>query len=152
MFETTYEELDWFLNDFEDPSVLDYWYDLAFEDAMDIIGQFTEDDWRRLFENLPQKPDWWKERLVYCLDKENDPHHFRVLEETLHTDDDALFVRTAESLSVDFKDMPLHCDEKITKKVNDMLSMAKPKSVVWDVLSDFKRKFMRQAQDDGHRE
>ena len=42
-----YEQLDIFLNDFanDNIAILNYWYDGEYEEAIEMIEQFTEEDW-----------------------------------------------------------------------------------------------------------
>lgn len=59
-----YNELDKFLS--EDYSI-SYFYDDGFEEGIELLSKFTDDDWHMLFKNCNENTDEWKIRLAYCL-------------------------------------------------------------------------------------
>ena len=78
-----YEDLDFYLNDYASISDLNYFYDAGYKDIVEIIDQFTEEDWEELFSHLDDKNGSWKEILVYCVNlcvSDDDPHKARLLE------------------------------------------------------------------------
>ena len=108
-----YKELDLFLNDFDTDSdgLLNYWYDLAFEDAIDILDKFDDEDWEELFKNLDEKSINWKLRLVYCLEDKDNQNEVKVIKKFLESENDDLFIKTVDIVRVYF-DSSLVLDNK----------------------------------------
>ena len=88
-----FEEFDAYLERYatENETSLNYWGNCACADASNLIEQFTEEDWGELFNSLNNRSDLWKERLAECIWDVNESHQLRVLEELIHTNNDALF-------------------------------------------------------------
>ncbi|PEA39349.1 hypothetical protein [Bacillus wiedmannii] len=60
-----YEELNEILSE---NSSEDSWYDDGFMYAQELLNDFTDKDWRKLFQSINDKNDKWKIRLAYCID------------------------------------------------------------------------------------
>lgn len=60
-----YEELNEILSE---NSSEDSWYDDGFTYAQELLNDFTDKDWRKLFQSINDKKDKWKIRLAYCID------------------------------------------------------------------------------------
>ena len=96
-----FEEFDAYLERYatENETALNYWGNCACADASNLIEQFTEEDWGELFNSLNNRSDLWKERLAECIWDVNESHQLRVLEELIHTNNDALFLSVIEAFS-----------------------------------------------------
>ncbi|PGD64523.1 hypothetical protein COM36_31065, partial [Bacillus toyonensis] len=46
----------------------DSWYDDGFMYAQELLNDFTDKDWGKLFQTINDKNDKWKIRLAYCID------------------------------------------------------------------------------------
>src|SRR5690349_10435538 len=60
-----YEELNEILSE---NSSEDSWYDDGFMYAQELLNDFTDKDWGKLFQSINDKNDKWKIRLAYCID------------------------------------------------------------------------------------
>ncbi|HDR7638626.1 MULTISPECIES: hypothetical protein [Bacillus] len=60
-----YEELNEILSE---NSSEDSWYDDGFMYAQELLNDFTDKDWGKLFQSINDKNDKWKIRLTYCID------------------------------------------------------------------------------------
>ncbi|PFD46463.1 hypothetical protein [Bacillus cereus] len=60
-----YEELNEILSE---NSSEDSWYDDGFMYAQELLNDFTDKDWGKLFQSIYDKNDKWKIRLAYCID------------------------------------------------------------------------------------
>ncbi|HDR8178647.1 hypothetical protein [Bacillus cereus] len=60
-----YEELNEILSE---NSSEDSWYDDGFMYAQELLNDFTDKDWGKLFQSINEKNDKWKIRLAYCID------------------------------------------------------------------------------------
>ena len=133
-----FEELDEFLQDFATDKISsDYWYNSACEDAMEMVEQFNEEDWMELFSHINERSDLWKERLVWCLDNENDPHQIKLLAELIHTDNDKLFLSVADTMR-SFDVRFLNGDEQVLKRIDDLIP--KVDNMESLLLLDFRKK------------
>lgn len=66
-----FEQLDRYLADFIDEEASeDFWYDVAFIEAQELINQFTSEDWKKLFQSLNEKSQLYKIRVAYCIDED----------------------------------------------------------------------------------
>lgn len=60
-----YEELDTVLSE---NSSDDSFYDDGVTYAEELLNDFTDTDWEKIFQNIHSKDDKWKVRLAYCID------------------------------------------------------------------------------------
>ncbi|MBA4538847.1 hypothetical protein H1Z61_17475 [Bacillus aquiflavi] len=60
-----YEELDAVLSE---NSSDDSFYDDGVTYAEELLNDFTDPDWEKIFQNIHSKDDKWKVRLAYCID------------------------------------------------------------------------------------
>ena len=60
-----YEELNEILSENNSE---DSWYDDGFMYAQELLNDFTDKDWGKLFQSINDKNDKWKIRLAYCID------------------------------------------------------------------------------------
>lgn len=121
-----YEELDFYLNDYASTNnaILNYFYDKGFEDIEEIIEQFNADDWEKLFKEIDNKSDLWKERLVYCLGDRENQNQIKLLEKLLKTKDDKLFLQIINTLRTSFDVNSIGNTEEIIKKIELLIPEA----------------------------
>ena len=136
-----YEQLDIFLNDFanDNIAILNYWYDGEYEEAIEMIEQFTEEDWQKLLENYKTKSDFWKERLAYCFVDKDNHYQFQILEDLLNTENIHLFAKVIDELRVHFDIKKLNNIEELLKKIDRVLPLL-DKEWAKKSLLDFKNK------------
>lgn len=65
-----------------------YFYDDEFMYVQKLISEFTENDWDKLFQNLKDRDDKYKIRLVYCIDEDTGMNGFNLLLDLLNTNDE----------------------------------------------------------------
>ena len=119
-----FKELDLFLEDYatDDSGILNYWFDSAYEDAVAMLEQFSDEDWKELFKEINNRSDLWKERLIYCFEDKNNQYQIRLLEEMLNTENDALFIKVIDALRVDFDmEMLKYNKEILVKRINELI-------------------------------
>ena len=135
-----YEQFDLFLTDYaiEDSGVLNYWYDSAYEDAMEMMENFTEEDWQKLLKDIETKSNLWKERLAYILSDKTNPYQIKVIRELLKTDNDELLVKTLETIKTDFDLRDFTYDEKLKNKIKELQQTGN--AVTKDITANFERK------------
>ena len=87
-----YEKLDSIILELEndDERTNDEWYDFALDDAIDCVNRFKEEDWNKLYLELPSKSLNWKKRLNECMDP-NEEHQLKVIEYLANIEDIKLF-------------------------------------------------------------
>ncbi|WP_025681613.1 hypothetical protein [Paenibacillus massiliensis] len=76
----------------------DYWYDVGVNDAMALLEQFSELDWKLLGENILDKSLEWQKRVVYCFEEENDVREISIVLSLIETTDQELFDMCVDSL------------------------------------------------------
>ncbi len=65
-----------------------YFYDDEFMYAQKLISEFTENDWDKLLQNLKDRDDKYKIRLVYCIDEDTGMNGFNLLLDLLNVNDE----------------------------------------------------------------
>lgn len=85
--------------EFEGSSADNEWNEVACDFAGDCLDAFTEEDWKVLFQELPNKTTLWKKRFNDLLINPEDPNQQKALLFLAGTDDLDLFVRVLENLS-----------------------------------------------------
>ncbi|MGH0775944.1 hypothetical protein ACQVQ8_02160 [Bacillus cereus] len=65
-----------------------YFYDDEFMYAQKMISEFTENDWDKLLQNLKDRDDKYKIRLVYCIDEDTGMNGFNLLLDLLNVNDE----------------------------------------------------------------
>lgn len=76
-----YDELDKILS--EDSSE-DSWYDDGCIYAEELLGNFTESDWRALMQSVKTKNDRYKIRLAYSIEEDTGMNGFNLLLELVN--------------------------------------------------------------------
>lgn len=93
-----YEELDEFLSG---EFTTDYWYDEGFSIAREMLEEFNNNDWEKLFDFFLSKSIEWQVRYAYCVDSDiNDNAVVKSLLLLSTVDDDELFTTCIDSLRV----------------------------------------------------
>lgn len=82
-----YEELNEILSE---NSSEDSWYDDGFMHAQELLNDFTEKDWGKLFQSINDKNDKWKIRLAYCIDDDLGIHGLELLLNMLDESDEVV--------------------------------------------------------------
>ena len=143
-----YEQLDMFLNDFasDNIAILNYWYDGEYEEAIEMIEQFTEEDWQKLLENYKTKSDFWKERLAYCFVDKDNHYQLQILEDLLNTENNHLFAKVIDELRVHFDVKRISNIDEVLKKIDKVLPLL-DKEWARKSLLDFKSKATKQSRD-----
>lgn len=65
-----------------------YFYDNEFMYVQKLISEFTENDWGKLLQNLRDRDDKYKIRLVYCIDEDTGMNGFNLLLDLLNVNDE----------------------------------------------------------------
>lgn len=104
----------------EDSFTTNEWYDDGFMDVIEVLRQFTNEDWQKVLEELPTKSDVWKKRLAYCIHSKSDVNQLKVLMAMANTDNEDLLKIVIAGL----KEFNLEGNEQrenIVKKVEQFL-------------------------------
>ena len=96
-----YEDLDYNIKNYEydDPISDEDWSDFACDFTGEVLDEFTEEDWNKLFQELPNKSTMWKKRFSDLLTDPEDSRNLRGLMEMANTDDIKLFVNVIMNLN-----------------------------------------------------
>ena len=90
-----YSELDHLL---KQDVTADSWYDDGFLMALDILERFSDEDWKKLCEEVLTKDLEWQKKLVYCLDDQLKEEELIVISKLLCVNDRELFEMCLDSL------------------------------------------------------
>lgn len=94
-----YKDFENYMTDFIDEnSSPDFWYDVAMEEAGNILSSFSYDDWSELIINLNNKPIEYKRKLASCLYNADNKFELMVLLNLVNTDDEELHTICMDSL------------------------------------------------------
>jgi len=94
-----YDKLDTYLTECSSELASDdYWYDLGFEYATEMLENFKEEDWERLENQLDKKTLMWKKRLIYCLGDNETSKELDIIINLTNTEDEELFVMCIDAL------------------------------------------------------
>ncbi|EAF1146353.1 hypothetical protein C3750_13470 [Listeria monocytogenes] len=66
----------------------DSWYDDGCIYAEELLGNFTDDDWKKLMTTIKSKNDKYKIRLAYSVEADTGMNGFNLLLELLDEDDE----------------------------------------------------------------
>ncbi|MED0905236.1 hypothetical protein [Bacillus nitratireducens] len=80
-----YEKVDAVLSE---NSSDNYFYDDEFMYVQKLIIEFNENDWDKLLQNLKERDDKYKIRLVYCIDEDTGMNGFNLLLDLLNANDE----------------------------------------------------------------
>lgn len=95
-----YKEFDDYLTSFAKmPEINDSWYDDGCIIATEMLQEFTDNDWRKLSDNILSKSIMWQTLYAYCVDSDiNDEVVIKTLILLSEIDNDELFVTCIDSL------------------------------------------------------
>lgn len=86
-----FEKLDSYLLDFvNENSSEDFWYDYAYMQAQELLNNFTQSDWEKMYQNIDVKSDLWKIRVAYCIDEDTGMSGFKFLLSLMNDDDNVV--------------------------------------------------------------
>ncbi len=108
-----YKQLEMYLDDVDTDcdSLLMYWDDLGYKDAVNVLDKFDDEDWEELFKNLDDKSINWKLRLADCLEDKDNQNEIKVVKKLLESENDDLFIATVDIVRIYF-DRSLVLDNK----------------------------------------
>lgn len=111
MFEILDDNIQQF--EYDDIHVESNWRESgAVEITADCLDAFTEDDWKKFYEEVSQKSTVWKKRFIDCILDYNRPESLKALLYLTDTDDKVLFTRIIDNL--------LDSDLDLPKAINDV--------------------------------
>lgn len=90
-----YKELDKLLLE---ETTVDSWYDDGFSIAQDILKQFSNEDWKKLYSEVLNKDLDWQKKLVYCLDNQLIEEELNIICKLILIDDEELFEMCIDAL------------------------------------------------------
>ncbi len=77
--------------EYDDESTLSMWYDSVCEYTIGCLEEFSEEDWKKLFKELPNKSVLWQKRFVDCLNDSQNQNQLNALIMLSNTNDLELF-------------------------------------------------------------
>lgn len=117
----------------------DYWYDCAIADSIEMLNNFSDDDWQLLIRELENKSVLWQKRLVECLGGFHNSYELKIILELINTENEDLFIACIDTLrSLNLSNLSLEAKEQLLTKVK--LLMMKSKPPVKNVLDEFIKK------------
>ncbi|MDE6672018.1 MAG: hypothetical protein K2K16_07450 [Ruminococcus sp.] len=90
-----FNELDKFISY---DTTTDYWYDEGFCYAQKILEDFSDDDWKELYDIILSKDLKYQKKIVYCFDGTDEFHELKIIEQLLSVNDDELFIMCVDSM------------------------------------------------------
>ncbi|KFN01806.1 hypothetical protein D0U04_12215 [Bacillus clarus] len=67
-----------------------YFYDDEFMYVQELLNDFTDNDWEKLFQNIKDKDGKYKIRLAYCIDDDLGMNGLRLLLDLLNENDEVV--------------------------------------------------------------
>ncbi|MBC6135258.1 hypothetical protein HB825_10475 [Listeria booriae] len=104
----------------------DSWYDDGCIYAEELLGNFTDDDWKKLMTTIKSKNDKYKIRLAYSVEEDTGMNGFNLLLELLDEDDEVAEYAIDSLRSFDgesYKKL-IMSDKTITDKAENLLNSA----------------------------
>lgn len=83
---------------FIDEVTIDYWYDEGFRQSQEALANFTESEWKNLFQSWKMQSEEWQERLAYILGDGNSIQHTELLFYMLREGEKNISLSATESL------------------------------------------------------
>lgn len=134
-----YEELDEYMSGF---FTEDYWYDEGFSIVQDILKEFSDEDWKKLYNEVLNKDLDWQKKLIYCLDNQVIEEELNIICKLILIDDEELFGMCIDALRAFDNELGHSFIKKnpqiimeVEKRMNTAGNVAKK------ILEDFLKKF-----------
>ncbi len=108
----------------DDPEIINYWYEVGCNDAIDILYKFNKKDWQDLMNNLSSKSNQWKTCMVYTLCNPNDVNQLNALLAVINTNDYDLFRMIINILNARNFNISINTKLKIIKKIYKYIEYA----------------------------
>ena len=119
---STYDKFDIFISKFINKDVsMDFWYDFANIESINMINKFTKNDWSKLLKEVNNKNYLWKIRSLESFDSSNWKEKKVIILEIIKScnNDELLLIRgctrLADMLPSENEDNTLQIKEKSTE-------------------------------------
>lgn len=106
----------------------DYFYDDEFIYVQELLRDFSDNDWEKLFQTVKSKGDKYKIRLVYCIDDDFGMNGLNLLF-SLFDENDEVVEYVIDSLrsfnTTEYKEL-INSNSQIIEKAESLLKNASP--------------------------
>ena len=106
----------------------DYFYDDEFIYVQELLRDFSDNDWEKLFQSVKSKGDKYKIRLVYCIDDDFGMNGLKLLFSLLDENDEVVeyVIDSLRSFKTpEFKEL-INSNNQIIEKAESLLKNAIP--------------------------
>lgn len=106
----------------------DYFYDDEFIYVQELLRDFSDDDWEKLFQSVKSKGDKYKIRLVYCIDDDFGMNGLKLLFSLLDENDEVVeyVIDSLRSFKTpEYKEL-INSNNQIIEKAESLLKNAIP--------------------------
>lgn len=120
-----FEELDKLISE---KSSDDSFYDDGVIYAEELLEDFTENDWIKLFQTIKNKDDKWKIRLAYCIEEDSGMNGLKLLFSLLDENDEVVeyVIDSLRSFNTaEYKEL-INSNNQIIEKAESLLKSASP--------------------------
>ena len=109
-------------------SLDDYFYDDEFIYVQELLRDFSDNDWEKLFQSVKSKGDKYKIRLVYCIDDDFGMNRLKLLFSLLDENDEVVeyVIDSLRSFKTpEYKEL-INSNNQIIEKAESLLNNAIP--------------------------
>ncbi|CRH19245.1 conserved hypothetical protein [Carnobacterium maltaromaticum] len=106
----------------------DYFYDDEFIYVQELLRDFSDNDWEKLFQSVKSKGDKYKIRLVYCIDDDFGMNGLKLLFSLLDENDEVVeyVIDSLRSFKTpEYKEL-INSNNQIIEKAESLLKNAIP--------------------------
>ncbi|WP_413517885.1 hypothetical protein [Carnobacterium maltaromaticum] len=106
----------------------DYFYDDEFIYVQELLRDFSDNDWEKLFQSVKSKGDKYKIRLVYCIDEDFGMNGLKLLFSLLDENDEVVeyVIDSLRSFKTpEYKEL-INSNNQIIEKAESLLKNASP--------------------------
>lgn len=106
----------------------DYFYDDEFIYVQELLRDFSDNDWEKLFQSVKSKGDKYKIRLVYCIDDDFGMNGLKLLFSLLDENDEVVeyVIDSLRSFKTpEYKEL-INSNNQIIEKAESLLKNANP--------------------------
>lgn len=106
----------------------DYFYDDEFIYVQELLRDFSDNDWEKLFQSVKSKGDKYKIRLVYCIDDDFGMNGLKLLFSLLDENDEVVeyVIDSLRSFKTpEYKEL-INLNNQIIEKAESLLKNAIP--------------------------